>query len=65
MKFLKNRNKSIAFFLPRFHTNLYGLTEYLLKKNINVKVFSFNKSIIENYKLIKPIKIPVKKIQTF
>ena len=65
MKFLKNRNKSIALFLPRFHTNLYGIIDYLLKKNVNVKVFSFNKSIIENYKLIKPAKIPTRKIKLF
>ena len=39
MKFLKNKNKSIALFLPRFHTNLYGITEYLLKKKNKYKNF--------------------------
>lgn len=65
MKLAKPSNKSIAFFLPRYHTNLIGVTQYLLKKKIKIKVFSFKKTNIENHSLIKPILIPKFKINFF
>ena len=55
----------IIFFLPRFHTNLLGNIDYLLKKKIKIKIFTLYKSKIENYTLIKPILIPQKQVNFF
>ena len=65
MKLVKLTNKSIAFFLPRYHTNLIGVTEYLIKKKMKINIFSFKKTNIENYSLTKPIFIPRFKINFF
>lgn len=55
----------IIFFLPRFHTNLLGNIDYLLKKKIKVKIFTLYKGKIENYTSIKPILIPQKQVNFF
>ena len=55
----------IIFFLPRYHTNLVGSIDYLLKKKIKVKIFSLHKGRIENYNSIKPNMIPKKQLNFF
>lgn len=49
---------SILFFLPRFHTNLIGLTDGLINEGCSVHMFCLRKYSIEDYKSITPILIP-------
>ena len=65
MKSVKRFKKSIVFFLPRYHTNLVGVTEYFLKKKIDIKILSTKKKKIENYLFSKPILIPKININFF
>ena len=65
MKSVKRFKKSVVFFLPRYHTNLVGITEYFLKKKIDIKILSTEKKKIENYLFSKPILIPKININIF
>tara|TARA_A100001015_G_scaffold321548_1_gene452897 strand:+ start:2065 stop:3150 length:1086 start_codon:yes stop_codon:yes gene_type:complete len=58
MKSAKKSSKSLSFFLPRYHTNLVGLTNYLIDLNIKTKFFSLKKSQVENYTYSTPELIP-------
>ena len=65
MKSAKKFDKSLIFFLPRYHTNLVGISEYFSKKKINIKILSNEKKKIENYSFSKPLVIPKVKINIF
>jgi len=49
MKSVKRFKKSVVFFLPRYHTNLVGITEYFLKKKIDIKILSTEKKKKKNF----------------
>ena len=58
MKSAKKSSKSLLFFLPRYHTNLVGITNYFFEKRIKTKFFTLSKSQIENYTYSIPQIIP-------
>jgi glycosyltransferase involved in cell wall biosynthesis len=55
---------NIIFFLPRFHTNLLGLTSGLVNAGCRVHIYTLRKYLIEDYSVIKPILIPKMKFFT-
>ena len=59
------KNKNILIVLPRYHTNYFHTVEALKKMGHNVNLFVYNRSKIENYSNIKPLKIKQSKFSIF
>lgn len=56
---------NILFFVPRFHTNQIDIAKALIQKGHKVLFHVRNKSIIEDYTVIKPWVVPKSKLSIF